>query len=136
MRHASSVAGRELRGLFVSPVAYAVLSLFAILAGVFFTVTAVAFNGYYVQDPDGDGDDATSDGMFVRESGSKPNVGDLVELTGAISESIPGGAGTGNLSTTRMSAPATTVLSTRELLPAPVVIGTSGRIPPNVDVIS
>ena len=36
MRHISSVAGRELRGLFVSPVAYGVLSLFAVLAGVFF----------------------------------------------------------------------------------------------------
>jgi ABC-2 type transport system permease protein len=44
MRHVTSVAGRELRGLFVSPVAYAVLALFAILAGVFFTLTTVAFN--------------------------------------------------------------------------------------------
>jgi ABC-2 type transport system permease protein len=40
------VAGRELRGLFVSPVAYMVLSLFAILAGVFFVVTTVAFNDW------------------------------------------------------------------------------------------
>ena len=28
-------------------------------------VTAVAFNGYYVQDPVGDGDDNTADGIFV-----------------------------------------------------------------------
>jgi hypothetical protein len=28
-------------------------------------VTAVAFNGYYVQDPVGDGDDTASDGMFM-----------------------------------------------------------------------
>ncbi|MBW1685281.1 MAG: ABC transporter permease subunit [Deltaproteobacteria bacterium] len=46
MRHVGSVAGRELRGLFVSPVAYGVLSLFAILAGVFFVVTTVAFNDW------------------------------------------------------------------------------------------
>ena len=32
MKHVTSVAGRELRGLFVSPVAYVVLSLFAVLA--------------------------------------------------------------------------------------------------------
>ncbi len=44
MKHVTSVAGRELRGLFVSPVAYAVLALFAILAGVFFVLTTVAFN--------------------------------------------------------------------------------------------
>ena len=31
MRHVATVASRELRGLFVSPVAYAVLSLFAVL---------------------------------------------------------------------------------------------------------
>ena len=36
MRHVASVAGRELRSLFVSPVAYGVLSLFAVLAGMFF----------------------------------------------------------------------------------------------------
>jgi ABC-2 type transport system permease protein len=38
------VATRELRGLFASPVAYAVLALFSILAGVFFTLTTIAFN--------------------------------------------------------------------------------------------
>jgi ABC-2 type transport system permease protein len=44
MKHVTSVAGRELRGLFVSPVAYIVLSLFALIGGVFFTVTVAAFN--------------------------------------------------------------------------------------------
>lgn len=36
MRHVGSVAGRELRSLFVSPAAYGVLSLFSVLAGIFF----------------------------------------------------------------------------------------------------
>jgi len=36
VRHVASVAGRELRSLFVSPVAYGVLSLFSVLAGMFF----------------------------------------------------------------------------------------------------
>lgn len=99
-------------------------------------VTAVAFSGYYVQDPVGDGDPNTSDGMFVSKSGSKPSVGDLVQLTDTIEESIAGVALTGNLSTTRMSVPIITVLSTGNPLPATVVIGLGGRVPPNVDVIS
>jgi len=82
-------------------------------------VTAVAFNGYYVQDPVGDGNDATSDGIFVRKFGSKPSVGDFVELTGTVTESIPGGAGTGNLSITRMSDPAIRMLPIVHPLPAP-----------------
>jgi ABC-2 type transport system permease protein len=43
------VAGRELRGLFVSPVAYGLLSLFAVLAGVFFIVSVVAFNEWTIR---------------------------------------------------------------------------------------
>ena len=49
MRHVTNVAGRELRGLFVSPVAYAVLSLFAVLAGIFFIVTTAAFNDWILR---------------------------------------------------------------------------------------
>ncbi len=99
-------------------------------------VTAIAFNGYYVQDPDGDGVDATSDGMFVFQFGSIPSVGDLVELTDTVTEFIPGGAATGNLSTTQMSFPGIMVLSSDNPLPAPVIIGSSGRVPPNTEVIS
>jgi 2',3'-cyclic-nucleotide 2'-phosphodiesterase (5'-nucleotidase family)/endonuclease/exonuclease/phosphatase family metal-dependent hydrolase len=99
-------------------------------------VTAIAFNGYYVQDPVGDENPATSDALFVFKTGSKPAVGDLVEVTDTVTEFIPGGAATGNLSTTQMSFPAITVLSSGNPLPAPVVIGSSGRIAPAVDVIT
>jgi endonuclease/exonuclease/phosphatase family metal-dependent hydrolase len=99
-------------------------------------VTAVAFNGYYVQDPHGDGNDDTSDGMFVLQFGDLPSVGDAVELTGVVEEDIPGGAGTGNLSITRMSFPERTTVSQGNDVPHPVVIGRGGRIPPNVIVIS
>lgn len=44
MKHVGSVAGRELRGLFVSPVAYGVLALFAVVAGVFFIASAAFFS--------------------------------------------------------------------------------------------
>jgi ABC-2 type transport system permease protein len=44
VRHVSTVAGRELRSLFVSPVAYGVLSLFSVLAGLFFILNLRAFD--------------------------------------------------------------------------------------------
>ena len=53
-------------------------------------ITAIAFNGYYVQDPVGDADPATSDGMFVFQFGGIPNIGDLVQLTDFVSEFVPG----------------------------------------------
>ncbi len=98
-------------------------------------VTAHTFDGYYVQDMAGDGDPDTSDGMFVRQFGDKPAIGDVVVLMDFVEENVPGGCGTGNLSTTRMNFPTWSPAGTAPL-PAPQVIGTSGRIPPAVDVIS
>ena len=49
MKHVSTVAWRELRSLFVSPVAYGVLSLFAVMAGFFFVISVAAFNQYVIQ---------------------------------------------------------------------------------------
>jgi ABC-2 type transport system permease protein len=49
MKHVGSVAGRELRGLFVSPVAYVVLAVFSILAGVFFFASTAVFNEYILR---------------------------------------------------------------------------------------
>ncbi|MEA3276776.1 MAG: endonuclease/exonuclease/phosphatase family protein [Pseudomonadota bacterium] len=98
-------------------------------------VTAVAFNGFYVQDAIGDGDEDTSDGIFVFSS-DPVSLGDEVRLTGEVSEFVPGGAATGNLSITELFRPAVEVLSSGNQFPAPVVIGRSGRVPPNVDVIS
>jgi ABC-2 type transport system permease protein len=43
VRHTVAIAGRELRSYFVSPVAYAVLALWSLIAGFFF----VALLGYY-----------------------------------------------------------------------------------------
>jgi ABC-2 type transport system permease protein len=46
MRHAPAIAGRELRSLFASPVAYAILTLFAALAGFFFLTSVLQFLEY------------------------------------------------------------------------------------------
>lgn len=99
-------------------------------------VTARAFNGFYLQDPVGDGDDATSDAVFVF-TGSFPSVGvgDTVDLVGTVSEFIPGGASTGNLSTTQLSVVDLTVTGAAPV-PAPTIIGLSGRVAPNTVVIS
>jgi ABC-2 type transport system permease protein len=54
VRHVASIAGRELHSLFVSPVAYGVLSLFSVLAGMFFMIFMNAFEQYFFrlqQDP-------------------------------------------------------------------------------------
>jgi predicted extracellular nuclease len=63
--------------------------------------------------------------------------GDLVRITSQVVESIPGGAKTGNLPTTELADPtACEVVSRRHPLPAPVVIGRGGRLPPATRVIA
>ena len=67
MRHVASVAGRELRSLFVSPVAYGVLSLFAVLAGIFFVLDLAWFEQVlfqYQQYPDQLEDFNLNDGLL------------------------------------------------------------------------
>ncbi|MEM7063783.1 MAG: choice-of-anchor I family protein [Cyanobacteria bacterium P01_B01_bin.77] len=99
-------------------------------------VTAVDFRGFYVQGED-DGNDATSEGLFISTSDSPTvSVGDAVRLFGVVSEFIPGGADTGNLSTTQMRNPDVVVLSSDNALPEAVVIGESGRLAPSETVIS
>ena len=99
-------------------------------------VTAVAFNGFYLQDPVGDGDHHTSDGIFVFSSPPSVSVGDEVTVTGGVSEFIAGGAATGNLSTTQISATSIETTASGRSLPKPVEIGRRGEIPPAIDVIS
>ena len=82
-------------------------------------VTAVVYNGFYVQDPAGDGDPATSDALFVFKFGWKPAVGDQVVLVDVVEEYVPGGAGTGNQPTTELTYPGITVLSSDNPLPDP-----------------
>ncbi|MGB7250216.1 MAG: choice-of-anchor I family protein, partial [Phormidesmis sp.] len=99
-------------------------------------VTGVAFNGFYLQGED-DGNEDTSDGVFVF-TGDQPivNPGDEARVFGTVSEFIPGGADTGNLSITQLTSPDVVVLSSGNDLPEAVVIGTSGRVAPSEIVIS
>lgn len=95
-------------------------------------VTAVDSNGFYLQDKTGDGNDATSDAIFVFTS-SRPTVtaGDEIRISGTVGEFTPGGASTGNQSTTQLSSITNiTLLSQGNALPEAVRIGEGGRAIP------
>jgi predicted extracellular nuclease len=93
-------------------------------------VTAIDSNGYYIQDANGDGNSATSDGVFVFTSSAPTGIaiGDLIQVTGTVTEFV---SGTGALSVTEIASPnSLSVISTGNTLPAAVIIGASGILPP------
>ena len=49
MKHIGTIAGRELRSLFVSPVAYVVLTLWSVIAGTFFLASLIGFQEQLIQ---------------------------------------------------------------------------------------
>jgi predicted extracellular nuclease/2',3'-cyclic-nucleotide 2'-phosphodiesterase (5'-nucleotidase family) len=95
-------------------------------------ITAVDSNGFYLQDATGDGNDATSDAIFVF-TGTRPTAvaGDAIRVAGTVTEFTPGGAASGNQSTTQLSTITNlTVLSQGNALPAATQIGEGGRAIP------
>jgi len=93
--------------------------------------TARAANGFYLQDPFPDASPATSEGIFVFTSSAPAvSVGDGIQVAGTVSEFRPGGADSTNLSTTELTSPSISVLSSGNPLPATTVVGTGGRLPP------
>ena len=95
-------------------------------------VTVVRNSSFYLQDPLGDGNDATSDAVLVF-TGATPTVavGDAVTVVATVDEFYPGGFDSGNLSTTELIDATITINSSGNPLPAPIVLGNNGRIPPN-----
>lgn len=83
-------------------------------------VTAVLGNGFFLQDPDGDGDPATSDGLFVFTS-SVPLVaaGDKVLVQGVVTEFRR--SGTVDLTVTELTSPTVKITGTADL-PSPVAV--------------
>jgi predicted extracellular nuclease len=55
-------------------------------------ITMKLGSGFFIQDPNGDGDPTTSDGIFVFGGSTTANVGDLVRVTGTVTEFTPSGA--------------------------------------------
>ena len=102
-------------------------------------VTVLASNGYYLQDPVPDSNDATSEAIFVFTSTAPTvHVGDAVRITGTVNEFRPGCSNCApssdaypNLTSTEiMNITAQSVVSSANPLPAPIVIGQGGRVPP------
>ena len=102
-------------------------------------VTAVDTNGFYIQDPNGDGNAATSDGIFVFTS-SAPSVavGQEVMVTGTVDEFVPGGASAapGSLSITEIVASnsSVVVLGVGAAIAAVKIGGSAGLTPPTSDL--
>lgn len=92
-------------------------------------VTGVDDKGYFIQDPVADADPATSEGIFVfLNAAPTVLVGDDVQVTGKVQEFH---AATDSLPQTEISSvTAQTVLASGQPLPAPIVVGQGGRVPP------
>lgn len=85
-----------------------------VVVGDFEGANAVGLAGFYLQDPNGDGNPATSDGIFVSNgTANSVSLGDLVTVTGAVSES------TGQ---TTINATSLTVCGTGSVVPVDVLL--------------
>lgn len=89
-------------------------------------VTKVNNNGFFIQDLTGDGNPATSDGVFVYATSNLPSVGNYVRVAGTVVE-----YNTGSSSNTATSSRPLTEIST---VTAITVLGTSGYTITPVDV--
>lgn len=105
-------------------------------------VTAVDTNGsrgFYIQDPNGDGNAATSDGIFVFLPGSAPlpEVGHLVRVSGTVLEFTPSSAAVGSFSTTELSQVTdVTDLGAGEAIAPTIIGGPDGLTPPTESLIA
>ncbi|WP_196518189.1 choice-of-anchor I family protein [Nostoc sp. WHI] len=94
-------------------------------------VTAVRSNGFYLQDPNPDANDATSEGIFVfTRSAPTVAIGDSVQVSGTVTEFRPGN-NANNLSTTQITSPTIVKLSSGNALPSATILGNGGRVIPN-----
>ncbi|HEX2251194.1 MAG TPA: endonuclease/exonuclease/phosphatase family protein [Gemmatimonadales bacterium] len=93
-------------------------------------VTAAGAGWIYVQGSP-DSDETTSDGLIVRIAGTRFARGDEVRLSGVVSELVPGGTNTANLSTTTLEAFDAEILARNRPLPRSTVLGRDGRLPPH-----
>ena len=109
-----------------------------VIQGVVTALDTNGSRGFYLQDPNGDGDAATSDGIFVfLPSGALPAIGHLVEVAGTVQEYTPSGAAQGSVSTTEISS----VSSVTDLGVGPAIMpvqlgGVGGLVPPTEDLVA
>lgn len=95
--------------------------------GVVTAIDTSGSRGFWIQDTVGDGNDATSDAIFVFTNAIPTvQVGDLVKVTGVVDE-YNGGVAT-NLTITEITAPTISVIGTGTV--TATVLGASGRAIP------
>ncbi|MDQ8701718.1 endonuclease/exonuclease/phosphatase family protein [Streptomyces sp. LHD-70] len=84
-------------------------------------VRAYGARGFWIQDTAPDDDPATSEGVFVHTGSTTPTVkpGDVVRVSGTVTEYVPGGADSGNQSVTQITKPTVTVESSGGAVPKP-----------------
>ncbi|MFJ9624528.1 endonuclease/exonuclease/phosphatase family protein [Streptomyces sp. NPDC101181] len=89
--------------------------------GIVTGVRTTGSRGFWIQDTAPDDDPRTSEGLFVYTGSTAPAVkaGDSVLVSGKVAEYYPG---TATQSVTQITGPRTTVLSSGNALPAPVVL--------------
>ncbi|MHC3463194.1 endonuclease/exonuclease/phosphatase family protein [Streptomyces flavovirens] len=89
--------------------------------GVVTGVRTTGSRGFWIQDTAPDADPRTSEGLFVYTGSAVPTVavGDAVLVSGKVAEYYPSST---TQSLTQLTAPLTTVLSSGNALPAPVVL--------------
>ncbi|PHM11399.1 choice-of-anchor I family protein [Nostoc sp. 'Peltigera malacea cyanobiont' DB3992] len=97
------------------------------IAGI---VTIKASNGFYLQDPTPDGDERTSEGIFVFTSSAPTvSVGDSVLVSGTVTEFRPGNDAN-NLTKTQITTPTIVTVSSGNDLPTATILGNGGRTIP------
>ncbi|MBI5653890.1 MAG: hypothetical protein HZC40_26095, partial [Chloroflexi bacterium] len=93
-------------------------------------VTAVSATGFWMQDSSPDANDATSEAIFVYTASAPGRaVGDSVTVSGTVSE-YRAAANANNLTLTEITAPTVNLVAAGQPVPAAIVVGTGGRIPP------
>ncbi|WP_445635792.1 Dystroglycan-type cadherin-like domain-containing protein [Nostoc sp. DSM 114161] len=93
-------------------------------------VTVIRSNGFYLQDPNPDNDDRTSEAIFVFTSSAPTvSVGDSILVSGTVSEFRPGN-NANNLTITQITTPTIVTLSNGNALPAATILGNGGRTIP------
>ncbi|NEQ85648.1 MAG: nuclease, partial [Moorea sp. SIO2I5] len=96
-------------------------------------VTGVASNGFYLQDPYGDNNDATSDGIFVfTHSTPTVRIRDEVQLSGDVEEFRPSNRSDDLTLTQITNLTNIRVLSSNNPLPTAVVIGEDRTVPTEI----
>jgi len=117
------------------------------VSGVDGVVTAIvstgSARGFYMQDPrpGGDGDLATSDGLFVFTGSTTPSVtvgqrvvvsGNVTEFRSGCNNCTPTNSAYNNLSLTEITAPQVTISAAASPgVPAAIILGGGGRTAPN-----